>query len=425
MISKSVDAALDGAYNTIHEDLKKHNLAVTPNGCLWSRDKQGFLPALMEKMYLDRKMYKKKMLDMQQKYQDTGDKSFADESLRLDMTQLAKKIQLNCAYGALGNPWFRWFNPKYAESITLGGQMSIRWIEREVNKFLNKKLKTEDYDYVIASDTDSIYLRLDKAVDVAYGDNKPETDKIVDYLDKVCGQLLEPFIDKSYQQMAGYVHAFQQKMLMKREAIASKGIWTGKKRYILNVYNNEGVAYAKPKLKIMGIEAVRSSTPSSCREKIKGSLDIIMNGTEDQLIDFVSGFRKEFRELPFEKVAFPRSLNNMNKYRDASMGWKSGTPIAVRGAFIYNQMIKDEKLSNVLEKLKDGDKIKFSYLKVPNPARQNVISCLDELPEAFNLHQYVDYDTQFEKAFELPLRGITDVIDWKLERINTLEDFFS
>ena len=424
-IGKSVDAALDGVYDSIRDDLLKHNFTMTPNGCLWSRDKQGFLPTLMEKMYLDRKMYKKKMLDAQQKYQDTGDETFSSEALRLDMTQLAKKIQLNCAYGALGNQWFRWFNPKYAESVTLGGQLSIRWIEREVNVFLNKKLKTRDVDYVIASDTDSIYLRLGKVVDAAYGKEWPETDKVVNYLDKVCSKLIEPFIEESYQKLADYVNAFEQKMFMKREAIASKGIWTGKKHYILNVHNNEGVSYAKPKLKIMGIEAVRSSTPASCREKIKEAIDIIMNGTEDQLIDFVSDFREDFHDLPFEKVAFPRSLNGMNKYKDPVSGWKKGTPIAVRGAFVHNQMIKEKKLSDSLESLRDGDKIKFSYLKTPNPARENVISCLDELPKQFDLEDYVDYGLQFEKAFEQPLKGITDVIGWQLERVNTLDSFFS
>lgn len=424
-IGKSVDAALDGGFSFIQDELKENNLTITPNGCLWSRDKQGFLPALMEKMYTDRKNIKKRMLETKQKYQDTGDKKLEEEALRLDMTQLAKKIQLNCAYGALGNPWFRWFNPKYAESITLGGQLSIRWVEREVNKFLNKKLKTEGYDYVIASDTDSIYLRLGKSVTAAYGEEIPEDEKIVEYLDKVCEQLIEPFIDKSYAQLGEYVNAFQQKMFMKREAIASKGIWTGKKHYILNVYNNEGVQYKEPKLKIMGIEAVRSSTPSSCREKIKEALSIVMNGKEDDLVKFVSNFREDFKKMPFERVAFPRSLNGTKKYKDASSGWKKGTPIAVRGAFVFNRMVDETKTGNVLEKLKDGDKIRFSYLKVPNPAMENVISCLDEMPKQFNLEQYIDYETQFEKAFEQPLRGITDVIDWKLERINTIENFFS
>lgn len=424
-IGKSVDFALDGVYSRVKDDLVNNNLAITPNGCLWSREEQGFLPALMEKMYFDRKNIKKQMLVSQQKYQDTKEKKYAEEALRLDMTQLAKKIQLNCAYGALGNQWFRWFNPKYAESITLGGQLSIRWIEREVNKFLNKKLKTDDHDYVIASDTDSIYLRLDKAVEAAYGDKLPDTDTVVEYLDKVCSQLLEPFIDKSYAELAEYCNAFQQKMFMKREAIASKGIWTGKKHYILNVHNNEGVAYAEPKLKIMGIEAVRSSTPASCREKIKDALKIIMNGTESELIRFVSDFREEFREMSYEKVAFPRSLNGMGKFKEGKDNWKKGTPISVRGAFVYNNMLKEKKLTDRIETLKDGDKIKFCYLKVPNPTMENVISCLDDLPKEFGLNKYIDYETQFQKAFEQPLKVITDVIDWQLEQINTLEGFFA
>jgi len=423
-MGQGVDAALDGSYNEIRDDLIAQNVTVTPNGCVWSREEQGFLPALMEKMYLDRKAFKGKMLDMKQKYEDTHDETYSKEALRFDMIQMAKKIQLNCAYGALGNPYFRWFNFRYAESVTLGGQLSIRWIEREINKFLNKKFKTDGYDYVIASDTDSIYLRLDKAVKLAYGDKVPDDEKVVKYLDKVCSQLLEPFIEQSYNELGEYVNAFQQKMVMKREAIASKGIWRGKKMYILNVYNNEGVQYEKPKLKIMGIEAVRSSTPFVCREKIKEGLSIIMNGTEDELIKFVKDFREEFATLPFEQVAFPRSLNGMNKYRDAANGWRKGTPIHVRGAFVYNDMIKKHKLQNRLTPLRDGDKIRFSYLKMPNLTRENVIASMDEMPKEFGLEDYIDREMQFEKSFEGALKSITDVIGWQLERTASLESFF-
>lgn len=431
-IGNDIGDQIDGVFHTggnmneeLLEYLKEKNLTITPNGCLWTREYQGFLPAILEKMYLDRKSNKDKMLAAQQMYENTHDITYKKDAIRYDKIQMAKKIALNVAYGALGNQYFRWFNPAYAESITKGGQLSIRWIEKFVNEFLNNKFKTVNYDYVIASDTDSIYLRMDNAVKAAYGDNIPSDDEVVKYLDKVCSKLMEPFIDQTYKQLAVNVNAFQQKMKMKREAIASRGIWTGKKHYILNVYNNEGVQYEKPKLKIMGIEAVRSSTPASCRDKIKEGLSIIMNKTEDELIEFVSDFEKEFHSYPFDMVAFPRGLNGIETYFDRNTMFKPATPIHVRGALVYNSILNKRKLTNKLQPLRDGDRLKFCYMRVPNPAMQNVISVENQMPEELSdLNAYIDYDKQFEKAFKVPLKNITDAIGWKLERINTLEAFF-
>jgi len=419
----TVDGFLDGVLNDeeIKGFLSENNLTMTPNGCLWKRDSQGFLPALMEKMYEDRSRFKRLMLEAKQKYEDTRNPDFLKESIRYDKIQHAKKIQLNCAYGALGNEWFRWFNPDYAESVTMGGQLSIRWIEKHMNNYLNGLLKT-DTDYVIASDTDSIYLNLSKFVEDFKKD--ASVDEVVKYLDKVCSKGLEPFINNSYKELSEYVNAFAQKMFMKREAIANKGIWTGKKHYILNVYNNEGVQYSSPVLKIMGIEAVRSSTPQSCRESIKEALRIIMNENENILIQYVDKFRNDFNQMSFEEISFPRGMNGITKYRESRGGWKTGTPIHVRGALIYNSMLEKHKLSNRIERIRDGDKIKFCYLKVPNPTRENVISAIDSLPKEFKLEDYLDYDMQFEKNFLSPLRSITDVIQWELEKKSTLESFF-
>ena len=412
----SVDGVLTGSFKDedVREYMTKHNAALTPNGCVWNRDSQGFLPQLMEMMYLDRSKYKKMMLEAKQKYEDTNDVEYKKLAVRYDMIQMAKKIQLNSAYGALGNQWFRWFNSDYAESITMGGQLSIRWIEAKMNEFLNKKLKTENYDYIIASDTDSIYVRLNKIVTGVLGENA-DIQEAVTYLDKLCSKVIEPYIDESYAELATYVNAFDQKMRMKREAIANKGIWTGKKHYMLNVYNNEGVQYNEPQLKMMGIEAVKSSTPAACRDNIKASIKIIMNKSEPELIDFVQGFRRDFIKMRFDQVASPRGVNGIHKYKDSSAGWVKGTPIHVRGALVYNQMIDRHSLQKKLEKVRDGDKIKFCYLLTPNPTRENVISIPDTLPEEFFLEKYIDYELQFEKVFAGPLRSITDVIGWNLE----------
>jgi DNA polymerase elongation subunit (family B) len=340
--------------------------------------------------------------------------------------QLAKKVQLNSAYGAIGNQYFRFFDIRMAEAITLSGQLSIRWMERKINNYLNKLLKTDNEDYVIAGDTDSLYIRFDGIVDSVFGEDQSDTVKIVNFLDKVAQQKIEPFIDNSYQELANVMNAYDQKMFMAREVIADKGIWTAKKRYILNVYDNEGVRYAEPKLKMMGIETVKSSTPAVCRDALKKAINVIMTGDEQSAQDYIAGFRKEFSSLPFEDVAFPRSISDLNKYRVAGkdLTIPKGTPIHVRGGLLYNHLLKQHGLEKRYERVKDGEKIKFCYLKEPNPARQNVLSIISTLPKEFGLNDYIDYDIQFDKAFLEPLKVILNAVGWSPEKQSTLEDFF-
>ena len=413
---------------SIRNQLLEQNVTITPTGCMFDRDYQGFLPKLMQTMYDDRSEWKKRMIDAKKKYELNPTEELRNEIARCHNMQLAKKIQLNSAYGALSNVYFRWFDPRLAESITKAGQLSIRWMEKKINQYLNKLFKSTGEDYVIACDTDSMYIRFGPLVDSVFKDKKDNT-KIVNFLDKVCQEKIEPFIDKCYDELGSYVHAFEQKMKMKREAIADKGIWTAKKHYILNVYNLEGVQYKEAKLKIQGIEAVRSSTPSACREYIKDALKVIMNGSEEELIGLINSKRIEFKTKPFEEIAFPRGVRGLNKYFDKDFGYrkvsKSGVPIHVRAALVYNRALKSFKLDNVLNQIYEGDKIKFAYLLVPNPLFENVFATTGSLPKQFGLEKYIDYDTQFDKAFVEPIKTIVNVMGWRTEKSgSTLEDFF-
>lgn len=419
----TVDQLLNGDYQTSDE------YCMAANGHYFRRDKQGFLPEMMQTMYDDRSMYKRKMIEAQKQLEKATDKAerfeIEKQISKYKNLQLAKKVQLNSAYGALGNQYFRFFDIRQAEAITLSGQLSIRWIESRLNEYLNKLLKTKDVDYVIASDTDSVYVNLGSLVHMVYGSKNLEKEKIVDLIDKACREKIEPFIDKSYQELADYMNAFAQKMQMKREVIADKGIWTAKKRYILNVYDSEGVRFAEPKLKMMGIEAVKSSTPMSCREKIKQALKVVMKGSEAEFQAFVEKFKQEFKTLPFEDVAFPRGVSELSKYKDSLQLYAKGTPIHVRGAILFNNLLEKKKLTKKYQSIKDGDKIKFCYMKVPNPLQENVLSVASVLPKEFNLEQYIDYDTQFDKAYIEPLRSIVGTMGWSTEKKSTLESFFT
>jgi len=402
---------------------------LTPNGQFFRTDKVGFLPAMMEEMYTDRSKFKKMMLAAKQEYENEPNESKKYEIEKLiakyNNIQLAKKVSLNSAYGALGSQYFRFYDLRMALGVTTAGQLSIRWIENKLNGYMNKLLGTKDHDYVIASDTDSIYLCLAGLVRKVYDNRVDDPNVIIRFMDKVCNDKLQPFIDKSYEELADYVKAYSQKMQMKREGLSDKGIWTAKKRYILNVYNNEGVQYNEPQMKVMGLEMIKSSTPAAIRDKMKEAITIMLNGTEDDIHNFIKQAKEDFMNLPAEEISSPRGCNGLAKYSDAATLYKLGTPIHVKGAILYNNKLKEMNLTKKYPLIQEGEKLKYTYLKMPNHFKDTVISFPGRLPKEFDLQNYIDYDLQFEKAFLEPIKVILNCMKWSTEKVSTLEDFFS
>ena len=415
-------ASVEGILNQKVEVDKQY--ATCANGAQYRKDVSGFLPEMMRKMYDSRVIFKKRMIKAKQQYEKTPTVELTKEIARCNNIQMAKKISLNSAYGAIGNEHFRYYKTANAEAITLSGQVSIRWIENKMNGYLNKLLSTVKEDYVIASDTDSIYLNLGPLVNKFFASKSSDKAAIVSLLNKICEEKLEPFIDKSYQDLASYVSAYEQKMSMKRENIADRGIWTAKKRYILNVWDSEGVRYNEPKMKIMGLETARSSTPAYFRDKLYAAFQIIIGKDNDELISFINGVRSETRERPYDEVAFPRGCNNLSKYRHPTDIYSKGTPIHVRGALLYNWYVKKHKVEHKHPFIQEGEKIKFMYLKTPNPIHENCISFFGELPKEFGIEKYVDYQTQFEKSFLEPLKNVLQCIGWHHEKVITIGSFF-
>ena len=401
--------------------------ATCANGAQYRKDIHGFLPEMMQKIYDERVQSKKLMLMAKQEYEKAPTKDLEKSISKYNNIQMARKIQLNSAYGAIGNQYFRYYNLRNAEAITLSGQVSIRWIENKVNGYLNKLLNSNEKDYVIASDTDSIYICLDDLVTKVYGDKEVSQEKVVDFLDKACKEKIEPFIDRSYTELAEYTNAYEQKMFMKRENIAARGIWTAKKRYILNVWDSEGVRYNQPKLKMMGIEAVKSSTPMPCRKAIKDALNIMMTGEQDELIKFIDGFKKEFYSLPPEDIAFPRSVNGLRKFKSDTDVYSKGCPLHVRGSLLYNFYVAQKKLENKYPLIQEGEKIKYIYMKVgrTNYTGENVLSFLNTFPRELGLEECIDHKISFKKSFLDPLQIITNVIGWDTEKKSSLEFLFT
>ena len=400
------------------------NVTITPNGQFFRTDIQGFLPKMMEDMYEDRKKFKKMMIQAKKDYEAEKDDSkkydIEKRIARYNNLQLAKKVSLNSAYGALGSQYFRFYDLRMALGVTTAGQFSIRWIESKINGYMNSLLKT-DKDYVIASDTDSIYLRLGELVDKFIKDTS-DKNKVISFMDKICEEKIQPFIDKSYGELAEYVHAYDQKMQMKREALADKGIWTAKKRYIMHVYNNEGVQYTEPDMKVMGLEMIKSSTPAPVREKMRQALQIMMKGSETDMHEFIDTFRTEFKKLNVEDISFPRGINGLKEYGNKTTIYSKGTPIHVRGALLYNKYLEEKGLSKKYALIQEGEKIKFTYLKTPNVFKENVVSFPGRLPPEFGLQDCIDYNMQFDKTFLEPIKVILDCMDWTTERTNSLFD---
>ena len=415
----SVDDQLD-RYQL--DKLKEKNYTMAGNGSCYTREKKGLFPEIVQKFFNDRLKYKKLMQKAQKDFQETGALHHKNEISKYNNFQMARKIQLNSLYGALANQYFRFYDDRIAEGITMSGQLVIRDTAKALDKYMNKVCGTEDEMYSFYSDTDSCYVTCKNLVDNFFPDK--DVDKVVGLLDKIGTEKIEPAIAQAMTKLGNYTNAFEHKIDFKREVIADKGVFVAKKRYALNVLDDEGLRLNEPKLKVMGLEIVRSSTPAPIRDSLKEAVRLILTSDEDKLQTYIAEAQKQFNTLSAEEIAFPRGCNNLKKYTSTADIYQKGTPIHVRGSLLYNKLLKDKSLNLKYEKIQEGDKIKFLYLKEPNSLHENTIAFVTKLPKEFDITKYVDYDLIFQKAFIDPLENILKPLGWNTEPQATLEDLF-
>lgn len=415
-------ADIESFLNGYKPDVDK-NYVVTPVGAIYSKEKRGVLPELVEKFMAMRKKAKNEMLSLEQQYEDTKDESLVSKISALDNKQMAFKIALNSLYGATANEYFRFFKYDHAASITLTGQYVLRTIENNINDSLNDAFKTDNVKYLIYIDTDSLYFTLDE-IFKKYGVPK---ERAIKTIEKLTIDKITPIVNKFSEHCCDMMRSYQNKLNFKLEVASDKAIWIGKKKYALRVHSSEGVTYDKPKFKVKGLEMVRSSTPKFVREKLKDSLDLIFNSSEKEIQKFVESVRAEFMNLPYEQVSFPRGANNLQEYSDSKTIYKTnGCPIQVRGVLLYNHYLREMKLDGVYPLIGEGERIRFAYLKKPNRIKENIIAFPAEgsIPKEFGIIDRIDYETQFDKTFLASLEIILDAINWRSVETSSLEEFF-
>jgi DNA polymerase elongation subunit (family B) len=394
------------------------------NGTAYSKKKQGIIPEIIEELYSQRKSVKSEMIAAQkllEKSEESYRESLKQNIALLNTKQMALKILLNSLYGAFANQHFRYYNPALATAVTLTGQTVIRWAEQHANGAISKFLKEDEVkDRTIAVDTDSCYLDCNDIIK-KYAPKNPEN-----FLDEFGKRYMEPMFEKAVDHFAKILNSYKNRMVMDREAIASSGVFLAKKRYFLRVLNNEGVHYENPKMKIMGVDAIKSSTPQICRVAMKKLFVTILESDESVVHREIINFKKQFVDSPVEDISFPRGVSELKKWSDLEKTYIKGTPINSKGSLIYNRLLKNAKLDNKYALIQPGDKIKYSYLKKRNSIKETVIAFpVDGLPRELGMCQYIDREFQFQKTFRDPMHSILETIGWGAEEVATLDAFFS
>lgn len=402
------------------EFLKARNQTMLANGTIFTKSKTGLVPEIINHCFKQRKAKKSEMIKREKA--DHNDPLVPV----LDATQNALKLIMNSFYGAYGNKHFRYFDIDIAEGITITGRVFIQYVIKKTNLYLNELFNTNNIDYVVFSDTDSMGITLLELIKQRGAENLPIKERI-QLMDQFTEAHIKPFIDGLCKKFADYFNCTTLSVYdMKREVLADVGIWRKKKNYIMQIYDNEGVKYDPPELKVRGIQIRRSDTPIICRNAMEKCVDVLLNKSESELQGFISDFYNKFKKRNPKEIAFPKGVSDIDKWIDTYYdnhfhSWKKGTPVHVKAAMAYNILRLQHGLQNELPSINNGNKIKFVYLVANNPTPFDVVGFIDDLPKEFGLHKFIDYEMQFDKSFKKPFLTLSTLTGKSIEEEPELE----
>lgn len=403
--------------NHITELLQKYNYSMSPNGVFYTKSYYGILPTLNKKVYTDRKYHKKQMkkFEIEAEAIKSQDINAYNELIsmagRSDTLQYTKKIQINAMYGAVGNAHSMFANSDMASGITSYGRLNIKMTTNYVISEINKM--SPDFNvYIIQQDTDSMYISLDSVVS-AWDKTNTKTDaEKTEFCDQFIKRFIQPKINESSSKIAYWFNAYEDSLEMDREVIADVMISTGKKRYTARILDNEGVRLTTPKKKIVGLEIKRSSTPGDVRKTLDGVLDLLFEGDNNKLIDYIEAYRKTHTTNSIDSISIPSGVSDIDKYDQIT----KSVPMHVRASKVMNDLIKRMNKESDYPLVVNGDKVKYVFLKEPNIIKSDVIAFKDpRMLEEFKLMKYIDYNRLFERTFINPVETLTNAIGWKLD----------
>lgn len=406
------------AYKKYTDLLIKYNCCGSLTGSVYDKSKKGILPILTELVFNLRKAAKKEMLKYEQMAEDAKDPELIQKyqalATELDVNQLTFKILINSLYGACGNKHFILYNKEIAKAITSNSRFYINLMSKNINNYLCDLCGNGNY--VTYGDTDSNYVQVPPKI----CEKLPKDPQLAtDIIDKFIETKIQPVINGSSQELGSIFNALDaSRISAKREVIASSAVFVAKKRYFMKVIDSEGVRFSEPYLKTMGIDIVRSSTPSFSKKYLKKSVNIILESNEEELKEWLKNVRSLYLDQNLMDIAKISSVSS-SKYR---LGVDKSIPINSRAFLVTNDYINSLNTGE-FQPLELGEKVRMLYLREPNPLKSNIFAFNNE-KFANVFKDYIDWDTNFDKFFLKPLEIMTTPLNYNLHKeTETLEEW--
>lgn len=402
------------------EFIKSDNIALSKAKVLFSQNKKGIIPEIVDSIYQQRVLIKKELKTIKMKLSklDKSDDEYAGlkrKSEQLDIKQFTLKILINTVYGYFGNKHAPIGDPDIARSITLTGQAVIKRSNDILRDYVDKH-GVPGADPVIYNDTDSTYISINRIMKKT-GKKFHNDSKITDFAYKQA-EAVEQYLNQEITKWsAKALNSKDSRFVFKRECMTDVGVFLQKKRYVLRVLDDEGIPTNK--FKYTGVEVVRSTIPAPIKPYIKKIIETMMD-TENRSVTndvFLEAYEK-FKELPVEDYSFVMGISDYEKYADRCNGFVTckGMPAHVKAAYHYNTLLEKLDLSGDYEAIETGDKVRYFYVNQPNKYGINAIAYKYYYPDEFKKVFDPDIEKMFEKIIFSIIERFYEAVNWKLSK---------